>query len=42
MIGDPGTAEGLRSLTTDPDAAVRLAAAKAQRRLGSAGKAGLA
>jgi HEAT repeat protein len=42
MIGDPNSADGLRSLTSDPDAAVRTAAAKAQRRLGSAGKAGTA
>ena len=32
MIGDPATADGLRGLTGDPDAGVRLAAAKAQRR----------
>jgi HEAT repeat protein len=40
MIGDPGTLNGLRSLAGDPDAAVRSAAVKAQRRLGPAGKAG--
>jgi HEAT repeat protein len=34
MIGDPDTADGLRRLGGDPDAAVRLAAAKAQRRFG--------
>jgi hypothetical protein len=33
MIGDPATADGLRGLTGDPDAGVRTAAAKAQRRL---------
>jgi hypothetical protein len=32
MIGDPSTADGVRSLTADPDAGVRLAATKAQRR----------
>ena len=32
MIGDPSTADGIRALTADPDAAVRLAAAKAERR----------
>jgi HEAT repeat protein len=36
MIGDPTTADGLRGLTRDPDAAVRTAAAKALRRLGRA------
>jgi HEAT repeat protein len=36
MIGDPTTADGLRGLTSDPDAAVRTAAAKAQRRFGPA------
>lgn len=33
MIGDPATGDGLRRLTGDPDAVVRLAAAKAQRRI---------
>jgi HEAT repeat protein len=32
MIGDPATANWLRQLTGDPDAGVRLAAAKAERR----------
>jgi HEAT repeat protein len=32
MIGDPATADGLGRLTGDPDAGVRLAAAKARRR----------
>jgi HEAT repeat protein len=32
MIGDPATAESIRALSADPDAGVRLAAAKAQRR----------
>jgi HEAT repeat protein len=32
MIGDPSSADGIRGLTGDPDAAVRLAATKAQRR----------
>jgi HEAT repeat protein len=40
MIGDPEMAAGLVSLTSDPDAAVRSAAAKAHRRLNPAGKAG--
>jgi hypothetical protein len=40
MIGDPTTADGLRPLTGDPDAGVRLAAAKAQRRFRPAGAAG--
>jgi HEAT repeat protein len=40
MIGDPGTVDGLRSLAAEPDAAVRSAAAKAQRRLAPARKAG--
>ena len=33
MIGDPTAAETLRNMTGDPDAGVRLAAAKAHRRL---------
>jgi HEAT repeats len=32
MIGDPATADVVRHLTADPDASVRLAAVKAQRR----------
>jgi HEAT repeat protein len=36
MIRDPGTADGLRSLTTDPDAAVRAEATRAHRRLSPA------
>jgi HEAT repeats len=40
MIGDPDTADGLRGLTGDPDAGVRLAAAKAQRRFRPAGGSG--
>jgi HEAT repeat protein len=42
MIGDPPSADGLRSLANDPDATVRLAAAKAQRRFGTSRKAGTA
>lgn len=40
MIGDPGYADGLRSLAGDPDTTVRSEALKAQRRLESAAKAG--
>jgi HEAT repeat protein len=42
MIADPQTVDELRSLTNDPDPAVRSAAAKAQRRLGPSAKAGTA
>jgi HEAT repeat protein len=42
MIADPQTVDELRSLTNDPDPAVRSAAAKAQRRFGSSTKAGTA
>jgi HEAT repeat protein len=33
MIGDPASADGLRGLTADPEVGVRIAAAKANRRL---------
>jgi HEAT repeat protein len=39
MIGDPATADGFRGLTGDPDAGVRLAAGKAQRRFRPMGEA---
>jgi hypothetical protein len=42
MIGDPGTLDGLGGLTGDPDAAVKLAAAKAHRRLRPAAESGQA
>jgi hypothetical protein len=42
MIGEPSAADGLRRLTSDPDAGVRFAAAKAQRRFHPAPAAGSA
>ena len=39
MIGDPSSAAGISGLTADPDATVRLAASKAQRRFRPAGQA---
>ena len=40
MIGDPASAAGLSSLSTEPDTSVREAAAKAHRRFVLAGRAG--
>jgi len=39
MIGDPSSAAAIRGLTGDPDATVRLAATRAQRRFRPAGQA---